>query len=59
MVQNHYNEILTKIHGLQDQLENELDQLVSKKREEFQYKLNHYGLKVHRLFYERLKVVIR
>lgn len=39
MAQNHYNEILSKIHGLQDQLENELDRLVSIKREEFQYKI--------------------
>lgn len=39
MAQTHYNEILRKIHGLQEQLENELDQLVSKKREEFQYEL--------------------
>ncbi len=39
MAQNHIDEILTKIYGLQDQLENELDELVSKKREEFQYQL--------------------
>ena len=39
MAQTHYEDILTKIHGLQDQLEKELDELVSKKREEFQYKL--------------------
>ncbi len=39
MTQTRYDAILTKIHGLQEQLENELDQLVSKKREEFQYKL--------------------
>ena len=39
MAQNHIDEILTKIYGLQDQLENEFDRLVSKKREEFQYQL--------------------
>ena len=39
MAQAHYDEILAKIHGLQDQLEKELDQLVSKKRAEFKYKL--------------------
>ena len=39
MANLHYDEILKKIHGLQDQLEEELEELVSKKREEFQYKL--------------------
>ncbi len=39
MSQTHYDEILTKIHGLQDQLEVELDKLVEKKREQYQYKL--------------------
>ncbi len=39
MPQTHYDEILTKIHGLQDQLEVELDNLVENKREQYQYKL--------------------
>jgi len=39
MAQTNYDEIVKKINGLQDQLENELDRLVSKKSEEFQYKL--------------------
>ncbi len=39
MPQSHYEEILSRIQGLQEQLEHELDSLVSKKREEFKYKL--------------------
>lgn len=39
MAQTQYDEILTKIHGLQDQLEVELDKLVEKKREQYQYHL--------------------
>ena len=39
MPQSHYEEILSKIQSLQDQLEQELDQLISKKREKFRYEL--------------------
>lgn len=39
MPQTHYEEILSKIHNLQNQLEQELDQLVSDKREQFRYEL--------------------
>jgi len=39
MSQSHYEEILSKIHSLQDQLEQELDRLISKKRDKFKYEL--------------------
>lgn len=39
MSQSHYEETLSRIHRLQEQLEGELEGLISKKREEFKYKL--------------------
>jgi len=39
MTQTHYDEILKKINSLQGQLEVELDKLVEKKRQQYQYKL--------------------
>jgi len=39
MPQSHYEEILLKIRGLQDQLEREIDQLISEKRKRFKYQL--------------------
>ena len=39
MPRNHYDEILSRIHTLQGQLEKEFEQLIDKKREEFQYQL--------------------
>ncbi len=39
MPQSHYQEILSRIQGLQNQLEQEFDQLLSEKRAEFKYRL--------------------
>ena len=39
MSQTHYEEIVNKIHSLQNQLKQEFDQLVVKNREAFQYKV--------------------
>jgi len=58
MPQSHYEEILSKIHSLQDQLEQELDQLLSKKREKFRYELKKGGLFLIRKFANFISIIV-
>jgi len=50
MPQSHYEEILLKIHSLQDQLEQEIDQLITEKCMRLKYRLKKEELFLIRKF---------